>query len=168
MEMTDKAVIEEILLGDINKFEILVERYTSKVQLFIGSRLFDKQEVDDIVQNSFIQFYKALSSFDTEKSVYPYLLQIARNELYMFFRKNHMTIPLKDDIIQTRGEESKADTIQEIVEGLKPDYKKALLWFAEGYSYQEIAKRLDKPLNTVRTLIRRARLFVQKNYNNER
>jgi len=43
-----------------------------------------------------------------------------------------------------------------------------LLWFAEGYSYQEIAKRLKKPLNTVRTLIRRARLFVQKNYTHER
>jgi len=168
MEMTDKAVIEEILLGDINKFEIVVERYTSKVQSFIGSRLFDKQEVDDIVQNSFIQFYKALSSFDTEKPAYPYLLQIARNELYQFFRRKHLTIPLDDDIIQTQSEKKYEGDITEIVEGLKPDNKKALLWFAEGYSYQEIAKRLKKPLNTVRTLIRRARLFVQKNYTHER
>jgi RNA polymerase sigma-70 factor (ECF subfamily) len=168
MEMTDKAVIEDILLGNIDKFEILVERYSSKVQSFIGSRLFDKQEVDDIVQNSFIHFYKALSSFDTKKSIYPYLLQIARNELYMFFRKKHITVPLNDDIIQ-RGEEKRYESdISEIVEGMNPDHKKALLWFAEGYSYQEIAKRLKKPLNTVRTLIRRARLFVQKNYIHEK
>lgn len=168
MEMTDKAVIEEILLGDINKFEILVERYTTKVQLFIGSRLFDKQEVDDIVQNSFIQFYKALSSFDTEKSVYPYLLQIARNELYLYFRKKHITISLDDDIIQVKEEEKYEDDISAIIDGLKPDHKSALLWFAEGYSYQEIAKRLKRPLNTVRTLIRRARLFVQKKHTHEK
>lgn len=168
MEMTDKAVIRDILSGNIDTFEVLVERYSSKIQSFIGSRLFNKQEVDDIVQNTFIQFYKALSSFDTSKPVYPYLLQIARNELYMFFRKNHITIPLNDDIIQVREEQKYEDDVSQIVEGLKPDHKKALLWFAEGYSYQDIAKRLNKPLNTVRTLIRRARLFVQKNYNHER
>ena len=168
MEMTDKSVIRDILSGNIDIFEILVERYSSKIQSFIGSRLFNKQEVDDIVQDTFIQFYKALSSFDSEKPVYPYLLQIARNELYMFFRKNHITIPLNDDIIQVGKEQKYEDDISEIVEGLKSDHKKALLWFAEGYSYQDIAKRLNKPLNTVRTLIRRARLFVQKNYIHEK
>jgi len=168
MDMADKAVIREVRLGNINKFEILVDRYSKKIQSFIGSRLFDKIEVDDIVQDSFIQFYKAIPSFDINKPVYPYLLQIARNELYMYFRKKHITIPLNDDIAQLQGGEKHEDDIVKIVEGLKPDNKKAILWFAEGYSYREIAKRLDKPINTVRTLIRRARLFIKKNYNHER
>lgn len=168
MRMSDLAVIKEVRVGNINKFEILVERYSSKVQSFISARLFDKSEVDDIVQMSFIQFYKALSQFDSRKPVYPYLLQIARNELYMYFRKNHITISLNDDIMQIHGEEKQTEDISEIVEGLKLDHKSALLWFAEGYSYKEISKKLNKPLNSVRTLIRRARLFVQKKYSHER
>lgn len=167
MEMSDRAVIEEMRKGNINLFEILVDRYSTKIKSYISSRLFDKMHVDDIVQDSFIQFYKAISNFDIRKPVYPYLLQIARNELYMFFRKNQITVPLNDEVTYRGEDKGNTEDISEIVEGLKADHKNALLWFAEGYSYQEIAHRLKKPLNTVRTLIRRARLFIQKNYKRE-
>jgi RNA polymerase sigma-70 factor (ECF subfamily) len=168
MEMTDREVIREVLDGKIDKFELLVNRYATKIQSYIRTRLFDKSELDDIVQSSFIQFYKALPQFDQRKPVYPYLLQIARNELYMYFRKNHSTVPLNEEITQTQGYEKSSEDIVDIMEGLKPEHKKALLWFAEGYSYREIAKRLNKPLNTVRTLIRRARLYIQKKYTHEK
>lgn len=168
MDMPDSDVIQKIREGNINRFDILVERYSSKLHQFIRARLFDKSEADDIVQMSFIQFYKALSQFDSSKPVYPYLLQIAKNELYMFFRKNHPSVSLNDDIIQMKSEDVEKEDITEIVKGLKPVHKNALVWFAEGYSYKEISLKLGKPLNTVRTLIRRARLFVQKKYTNER
>lgn len=168
MGTTDRAIIEEIRGGNIDRFELLVDKYSARIQSFVRSRLFKKEEADDIVQNSFIHFYKALRSFNITKPVYPYLLQIARNELNMYFRKNHPTLPLNEDVLQIMDTHENKDEINLITDGLKPDNKKALLWFAEGYSYQEIAKRLDKPLNTVRTLIHRARLFIQKNYNYER
>lgn len=167
MDMTDKAVISQIKAGNIDKFEILVERYTAKIRFFVIQKLFDKEEADDIVQNSFIQFYKALSQFDVSKPVYPYLLQIARNELNMYFRKHHATIPLNEEVIQSPVQVQDED-VEDILQGLKTDNKKALSWFAEGYSYREIAQRLDKPLNTIRTLIHRARLYVQRNYIHER
>ncbi len=164
--MTDGAVIELIKAGNIDKFEVLVERHTAKIRAFIATRLFDKEETDDIVQNSFIQFYKALFQFDVSKPVYPYLLQIARNELNMYYRKHHKTVSLDEDIVQAQDKIEMGET-GEILNGLKQDHKKALSWFAEGYSYKEISKRLNKPINTVRTLIRRARLYVQKNYIHE-
>ncbi|MFH0773641.1 MAG: sigma-70 family RNA polymerase sigma factor [bacterium] len=162
MDMTDAAVIAQVKEGNIDTFGILVEKYTAKIHHFVVQKLFDKEEADDIVQNSFIQFYKALGSFDVSKPVYPYLLQITRNELNMYYRKHHKTVPLNEDIIQSPERVQTEDTTN-ILQGLKKDYRKALVWFAEGYSYQEIAKRLGKPLNTVRTLIRRARLYVKKN-----
>jgi len=167
MDMTDEAAILQIKAGNINKFEILVEKYTAKLRFIVVQKLFDKEETDDIVQNSFIQFYKALSQFDVSKPVYPYLLQIMRNELNMYFRKHHKTVSLNEEVVQLPDKAEVMDS-SDILQGLKKDYKKALSWFAEGYSYQEIAHRLNKPLNTVRTLIRRARLYVQKNYKYER
>lgn len=168
MDNTDGTIIRRIQEGDINKFEELVEKYSPKIRSFISARLFDKSHGDDIVQNSFIQFYKSLERFDITKPVYPYLLQIARNELYMFFRKNHSTVSLDDNLTHATTELAYEDPIETIVSGLKSDNKDALLWFAEGYSYEEIAKKLKKPLNTVRTLIRRARLYIQKNYTHEK
>ncbi len=166
MDMSDGAVIVRVKRGDIDKFEVLVDRYTTKIRAFVVQRLFDKEEADDIVQNSFIQFYKALAQFNISKPVYPYLLQITRNELNMYFRQHHKTVPLNEDIIQAI-EKPLAEDTSEILRGLKEDNRKALSWFAEGYSYKEISMRLNKPINTVRTLIRRARLYVQKNYIHE-
>lgn len=163
MDMTDEAVIAQIKAGNINKFEVIVERYAAKIRLFAAQRLFDKDETDDIVQNSFMQLYKSLSRFDVSKPMYPYLLQITRNELNMYFRKHKKTVSLDEDVAQTIDKVVVED-VTDILHGLKNDHKKALVWFSEGYTYQEIARRLSKPLNTVRTLIRRARLYVKKNY----
>lgn len=163
MDMPDAAVIAQIKAGNINKFEVIVERYAPKIRLFAAQRLFDKEEADDIVQNSFMQLYKSLSRFDVSKPIYPYLLQITRNELNMYFRRHKKTVQLNEDIMQV-AEKTVMDDTTDILQGLKSDHSQALIWFAEGYSYQEIAKRLSKPLNTVRTLIHRARLYVKKNY----
>lgn len=166
MDDTDAAIIDSIRAGNINDFEVLVNKYSSKIRRFIVQKLFDKEEADDIVQNSFIQFYKALSQFNTSKPVYPYLLQIVRNELNMYFRKHHKTVPLNEDIVSS-DEKLQIEDTEDILKDLKKDHKNALSWFAEGYSYQEIARRMGKPLNSVRTLIRRARLFVKKNIRHE-
>ena len=60
-------------------------------------------------------------------------------------------------------EEGKTESIiQKQLESLPHEQKKAVNLVSEGYSYKEIAKFLDRPLNTIRTLIRRARLKLNK------
>lgn len=164
--MTDEAATARILAGDIDVFEVLVKRYSAKLLSYVSQRLYKKEEADDIVQISFIQLYKNLSRFDTKKPLYPYLMQITRNELFTYYRKNKITVPLNDEVEygvppHEQGMEINSD---ELLAGLKPEHKNALLWFVEGYSYKEIAKKLGKPLNTIRTIIRRARLFIQKEH----
>lgn len=166
MEMTDEAAIRRVLAGDIDMFEILVKRYSSKLQSYVSQRLYKKEESDDIVQTSFIQLYKNLSRFDIHKPLYPYLMQITRNELYMYFRKNKITVPLNDEVTYdaVSVEQGMEVENEELLVGLKIEHKNALLWFVEGYSYKDIAKKLGKPLNTIRTIIRRARLYIQKKH----
>lgn len=166
MEMTDEAATARILAGDIDVFEVLVKRYSAKLLSYVSQRLYKKEEADDIVQTSFIQLYKNLSRFDTKKPLYPYLMQITRNELFTYFRKNKITVPLNDEVEYgvPPPEQGMGIDSDELLAGLKPEHKNALLWFVEGYSYKEIAKKLGKPLNTIRTIIRRARLFIQKEH----
>lgn len=166
MDRTDTAAVSQIKAGNIDAFEILVDKYTMKIRSFVVQKLFDKEETDDIVQNTFIQFYKALSRLDTSKPIYPYLLQITRNELNMYFRKHHSTVSLNEDVISALDKPF-YDEVSHIFQGLKKDHKTALVWFSEGYSYLEISRRMGKPINTIRTLIRRARLYIQKNYTHE-
>lgn len=164
MDMTDDVVIRQIQQGNIEVFEILVSRYSGKIKSYVTGRLFKKEEADDIVQMSFIQLYKSISRFNPSRPLYPYLMQITRNELYMYFRKYKKTIPLNEELDYPNEVDEYEGDNGDMLNNLRPDQKNALSWFVEGYSYKEISKKIGKPINTVRTLIRRARLFIQKEH----
>ncbi|MFZ2206046.1 MAG: RNA polymerase sigma factor [Microgenomates group bacterium] len=164
MDMTDEVIIRQIQQGNIEVFETLVNRYSGKIKSYVIGRLFKKEEADDIVQISFIQLYKSISRFNPSRPLYPYLMQITRNELYMYFRKYKKTIPLNEELDYPNEADKYEDDNGDMLNNLRPDQKNALSWFVEGYSYKEISKKIGKPINTVRTLIRRARLFIQKEH----
>jgi RNA polymerase sigma-70 factor (ECF subfamily) len=49
------------------------------------------------------------------------------------------------------------------LEELSPEYRQVIeMRFIEEYSYEEMAEKLGKPINTIKTQIRRARAAVCK------
>lgn len=158
---SDTDVIRHIKKGDINWYAVLVQRYTTRIYQYVSSKLFDRGEADDIVQITLIHFYKALDRFDDQKPVLPYLYEIAKNELKMFFRSHKDMMSLNEQMTGTTAEEYLTDTeLEDLLRGVSPDQQKALRMLYEGYSYQEIAEVLRRPINTIRTLIRRARRLL--------
>ncbi len=165
MSPTDKQAIEKIKKGEINFFSQIVHRYTKPISTFIARKLFDKLETDDLVQNTFLSFYKAIERFNEDRPVLPYLYAIAKNELKMFYRAHKKTISFEGLQVAIEEERVESVNVDESLQSLSGKEQKALQWVYEGHSYKEIAKYLSMPLNTVRTLIRRARLRISKNQN---
>lgn len=166
MNTLDTEVIKRIQNGEIEQFSVLVGLYTGKIRSYIHSKLFDKHDVDDLVQNSFLSFYKAIDRFDATRPALPYLYEIARNEMKMYFRAKKLTVSLDEAVyvIDDKNTEHEVQDTDQVLSALSGEQKKALEWIYEGYSYEEISKKLKRPLNTVRTIIRRARLKVIKLY----
>lgn len=167
--LSDKDVIDQIRQGKIDYFRYIVHRYSSRVRLYVSRRLYNKEEADDIVQESFIAFYKAIERIDPARPVFPYLMEIVKNEMKMFFRKSRNLEQLNENMFSDHKEQELIDVdIERFIQSIPPDQKKALSLVTEGFSYQEIAEKLKKPLNTIRTLIRRGKLAVQKQYRGEK
>ena len=167
---TDKEVIVKIKAGEIEYFSHIVRAHTDVIERLISSKLFNKDDADDLVQNVFFSFYRHVQNFDEKRSVLPYLYQIARNELKMYYRAHQKTFPL-DEKIEVPVEDTSAQEEQDValaLAQLSQEQKNALQLVYEGYSYQEIAQQLQRPLNTVRTIIRRARLFITKQFGHEK
>lgn len=165
--MEDKEVIGHIRRGEIDWYGVLVKKYTNRIYQYVSSRLFDKNEADDIVQKTFINFYRAIERFDGKKEVLPYLYEIAKNELKMFYRSRRASVPLNEETAAGVPAQPVTETdLDDILRPVAPEQKTALRMLYEGYTYKEIAGSLKRPVNTVRTLIRRARLLltVQKNH----
>ena len=130
-----------------------------KLIKFVSQKVADPQDVEDIVQVSFLQLYKSVKRLDEKKPVSPYLYQIVRNEMKMFWRRQKPTLPLNEEIVaEEQAEKIDLDFIKKQLLKLNIEQKKALQLISEGFSYKEISKFLVKPINTIRTVIRRARL----------
>lgn len=166
--LTDAQIIEKIKNGQIDYFSYIVKKYSTPIFRLVASKI-RSQEADDIAQNTFLHFYKAIERFDEERPILPYLYQIARNEVKMFWRSNKKTVPLDEEIkIQSEVENDFVqDDIKNTLKVLDQSQREILLLLSEGYSYQEIAGQFKKPLNTIKTMVRRARLKIIKMRQNE-
>src|SRR3972149_8811094 len=152
---SDYKTIKKIKAGEIDHFTEIVRKYTPPIHRYIASRLFNKLEADDLVQNCLISFYKAIANFDEKKPVLPYLYEIAKNELKMYYRAHKPTLPLKEEIVVQEKEEVVFD--HTILDALSREEKNILLAVAEGFTYKELSKKHKISINTLKSKVRRAR-----------
>lgn len=160
--LSDKDIIVKIKNGEIDHYLHIVNKFTDSIYQYVKTKIKKKEDIEDIVQNVFISFYKAIDRFDENKPVKPYLYSIVGNELKMFYRKYKKILPLKEEIAQEEQEEK--IFLEHHLENLSASEKDMLLMIAEGHSYEEIAEKFKKPINTVKSIIRRARIKVRSDY----
>jgi RNA polymerase sigma-70 factor, ECF subfamily len=77
--MTDGEIIKLILLGDKEKFRILVEKYQQMVFRICMGFLHNKDDADDLTQDVFIQAYQSLSHFKGNSAFSTWLYRISVN-----------------------------------------------------------------------------------------
>lgn len=92
--LSDEMLVEQILKGDINAFEQLVERYKNIVFSAAYKIIGQYQEAEDISQEVFITVYKKLYQFDKAKKFGPWIYKIAINNSITYIRKKKKTINL--------------------------------------------------------------------------
>lgn len=162
MKTSDAEVIVKIKNGEIDYFSYLVKKYSDSIFRFIKLKIKKEEDAEDLTQNVFISFYKAIDRFDEKKPVKPYLYQIVRNELKMFYRSHKTVLPLKEEMVGVTEETTIFD--EGDLKVLNKMEKEILLMVYDGVSYHEITAKFKKPLNTIRSIIRRARLKVKRAY----
>lgn len=170
---------EELLklsLGDNNFFTFLVNRYKEKffyyLKAFAGFR---NDEIEDVIQNSFIKIYKNLNNFDSKLKFSSWAYRIIHNEaIDEIRRQKRSNLPLfpeleipdeKSDLISDLDEKLEKKVVLAVLQELKEDYREVLvLRFFEDKDYKEISDILRKPLGTVSTLINRAKIQFKNKY----
>ena len=160
--MEDKELIKKIKNGEINNFVFIVRKYHSKLYQFFSQRLLEREAIDDLIQETLIKFYKNINRFNEEKSIAPYLLAMAQNELKMYWRKNReKTLSLSENI-EDESENFLMGKDESLLLSLDKRERKIINFIKQGYRYNEIGKRLKINENTIKTIMRRLRLKIKK------
>ena len=178
VERDDTSVIEDVRNGDINAFEILVERYKDYVFMIVTSHI-PESAVDDVAQEAFLRAYKALQSFTGKGAFKHWLAGITSRTCSDYWRKHYRTPEQPVSSITGQQKEwlenviaaestaqyhelAKSDEARQLLSqamaGLSPDDRTALtIVHVEGYSVQEAADRLDSSLIGMKVRLHRAR-----------
>ncbi|RYG55091.1 sigma-70 family RNA polymerase sigma factor [bacterium] len=178
---SDVYLVERALDGDIVGFEKLVSRYQNKLLGYVARMTNgDRDEAEDIVQESFIKAYRSLDGFRGQSSFSTWIYKIATNLCIDHARARKrrpqsaysLDEPFDKDedkggreIADDRFEPGKGverDEMRQLVRetvAAMPEKQRQVLVMCDlqGLSYEEIAANLDIPLGTVKSRIFHAR-----------
>jgi len=83
----DIKLVENILDGNVDSFNILVNKYEYMILKFIYGMIRDKEASEDITQEVFITIYNRLYMYDKKRKFTNWILQIAKNKCIDYMRK---------------------------------------------------------------------------------
>jgi len=91
----DEEIIKQILLGDKNKYTILVEKYQQMIFRTCMGFLHNKDDAEDLTQEIFIQAYLSLAHFKNKSAFSTWIYKIAVNASLNKIRKSLRNIILQ-------------------------------------------------------------------------
>lgn len=167
VEHADRALVDAVRRGDREAFALLVEREQGAVYRACLRILGRPHDAEDMTQESFVAAYRSIATYRGEGTLRAWLLRIATRRSFRRLAQRRpgadlATVPepmLADSsaeptVVMT-AVESRAE-IRHAVDRLAEPYREvvALRFFAD-LSLQEIADATGRPLNTVKTHLRR-------------
>jgi RNA polymerase sigma-70 factor, ECF subfamily len=96
MEVTDAAVVAQVLAGDKDAFRVLVERHSRSIYRVAYRMTNDQQDSEEIVQETFLRAYKSLERFELRANFGTWLYRIAVNRALDFLSSKKVRMQSKD------------------------------------------------------------------------
>ncbi len=168
---TDQELVRATQEGSIQAFEDLVKKYQNKLVVFVTRLTHDPSLADDIVIDTLFSLYKTIDRVNTSKKFSSYLYTMVRNAAYSALRqqKNHVSlaealaVPDEAQHEYSFVDEHDRQRIQSALQKIPTRYATVLgLYYFDELSYEEIARKVRLPINTVRTHLARGKAALKK------
>lgn len=78
--LSDVAVVERVLDGDVSLYELLMRRHNQKLYRVIRSYLKQEQEVEDVMQETYMKAFEKLAQFRSDAMFSTWLIRIGINK----------------------------------------------------------------------------------------
>jgi RNA polymerase sigma factor (sigma-70 family) len=172
---TQEELIAFIKEKDQKAFSYLYDNYSQALFGVINAIINDNEESEDTLQKTFLKIWNNFSTYDPAKGrLYTWMLNIARNLAIDSTRSKYGKIKSKIQSTSTNvykfennllAEDHAHDGIglKNILNNLNEEHKSIIdLAYFEGYTQEEISKKLNLPLGTVKTKVRQAILKLRE------
>lgn len=178
--MTNKSdfqLIERACDGETAAFEMLYLKYKFRVKNVVARILYNQNDIEDIVQVTFMKAFMEIKSFRRESSFFTWLFIIASNSAKVHYKKRHKDDECLHGTVESYESSGEIGSInsennpEEIFIALQlhielnrafmalPETLRVVFFLREieCLSYEEISREVACPIGTVRSRIHRAR-----------
>ena len=169
--MTDSELVRECLVGKMESYRELMDRYRDHAMAIAVNILANREDAEDACQEAFLKAYRSLGRFDANRSYKNWFYALLSNHCLDLIRKRTR---FKGFLGRFRYEDPAAvvappassASFEELdfryLRPLTPKERTALfLWSQEGYSTAEIATVLRCSPNTAGVHLYRARVKLK-------
>ncbi|PEZ58361.1 RNA polymerase subunit sigma [Bacillus anthracis] len=170
--MKDETVYTDLiqltLSGNKEAYSELYDKTIQEVYKTAHFLIEDKTDVDDVVQEIYIQLYESLRKYDSEKLFRPWLIGLAIKQIHSYRRKRWMRlrivkkaeeqrkpvqIDFSNDVVSKISNQKLIELIHKLPYKLK---QVIILRYLHDYSQEEVAQILHIPIGTVKSRIHAA------------
>ena len=173
-------LIERVLNGDIAVFEVLIRRYNPYLYKVGRAYNYNHQDVEDLMQETFINAYINLSKLQNRNYFKTWLVRIMLNECYrkkhkpilkyeiitdaLSYKKNNLMFPDNyNDTAKTVGNKELSNVIENAIKHIPFDYRMVFcLREMNGMSVAETANAMEITEANVKVRLSRAKAMLRK------
>lgn len=154
----DLILVNRVIDGDMKAFEQIVKQYKPMMAKVIIGMVGNREDAEDIGQESFIRFYRAVHHYKGDAALGTYLTRIAINLSLNELKKRKSNNPVSlDEKHETQHSDSRSfqkrdnsELVQQALVRLETKYRSVVvLRLIQGFSTKETAKILKIPSGTV-------------------
>lgn len=167
--MRDELILRKIKRGDPAGLEDLMDRYIPYVSAVVWNILryaMSREDAEEVVSDVFLAAWEQAEDLRPD-AVKAWLGAVARNKARNKLRRQGITLPLEEDVLELPGEDSpegsltrkeEAKLVRRAVNTLgEPDREVFLRHYFHAQTVQEISQVMCMNESTVKTKLRRGR-----------
>jgi RNA polymerase sigma-70 factor, ECF subfamily len=173
----DAVLLARARSGDLDAFAEIVRRHEHRVRAVLFRLLDDPRDVEEALQDCFVQAWRNLDQFRAEAMVFTWLYRIAVNEAFARLRRKRLPLVELEEVDRhgavaggSAAEPQEAAAARELhtflagrIRRLSPEYRAALvLRDLLGLSNQEVADVLEVSVPAAKSRIHRARMQIRE------
>ncbi len=166
--------INQTLSGNTEAYSIIVRAYMQKLYRFALSVCQNGADAEDLVQETLIAGYLQLSSLREPERIEHWLVRILKNKAFNHITRTRRSVSIEEicetvaDVYDPETRYIEGESLREWkqrLNSLSPALREtALLYFWYNLPMEDIARRLDISLGTVKRRIHDARVKLRKEH----